>query len=257
MCVVRTVIRAPSGPVGKRQVLLTPARVALLHVELMCCYSWYSPMHAWRLCLRLACPCSPDRCFPNQRAAMASLRCFSMFILFAAISAASVLARGPDATSRGKDAALWLRKQLDDIGKDSGSDAGEVVEPIIDASVVAEAEGGIRKTLFSASSHFNIAASGSDTIDEQRIHERLRDAMRSPSVPGHPEGAKTRAAIAPCAPDFSRCPVGWSGPGPSCIAPSVYAGPCASRLDFTGLGDEQKFAIARYCGLMFACSNGV
>ena len=200
---------------------------------------------------------SVDGCVQTQRTAMAFLLCLSMFSLSFAVSAVSVAAHAPDAASRGKGAARLLRNELDNIGKDGGSGAGELVEPVIDASVSEQAEAGIRQTLFSANSHFSQASSGSDTVEEKRIHERLRDAMRSPSVLGHPQPASTRKAVAPCAPDLSRCPVEWSGPGTACIAPSGYAGPCARRLDFAGMGDEQKLAIARYCGLMFSCSNRV
>ena len=193
----------------------------------------------------------------TQCIAMASLLCLSMFSLFLSVSAVSVAAHAPDAASRGEGAARLLRKKLENTGNDSGSGAGEIVEPVIDASVSEQSEAGIRKTLFSASSHFSQASSESDTVEEKRIHERLLDAMRSPSVLGHPQPASTRKAVAPCAPDLSRCPVEWSGPGTACIAPSGYAGPCARRLDFAGMGDEQKLAIAMYCGLMFSCSNRV
>ena len=205
--------------------------------------------------LKVCCPSHVDRCVQTARIGMASLVRLSMFSLFCATFAASVVARAPDATARGKGAARLLRKELGEIGKDSGSGAGDVLEPVIDESGFAPAEGGVREALFSASSHFGRASSVSDTIEEQRIHERIRDAMRSPSVAGHPEHASTPETRAPCAPDFSRCPVDWNGSGPTCIAPSGYAGPCANRLDFAGMGDEQKLAIARYCGLMFACSN--
>ena len=166
-----------------------------------------------------------------------------------------MLERVPGATDRGRNMARLLRKELDDVAKDNGSGGGDVVEPVVDASGFAQGEEGIRKALFSASSHFNQAASGPDTTEEKRTHERLRDAMRSPSVPGHPERTSAREAGAACVPDFNRCPVDWNGPGPTCSAPSGYAGPCASRLDFAGMGDEQKVAIARYCGVSFACSN--
>ncbi|CAD7933936.1 unnamed protein product [Amoebophrya sp. A120] len=76
----------------------------------------------------------------------------------------------------------------------------------------------------------------------------LADALQSAAMA---EGVSLSAAQ--CGRNYAGCPQGWGAIGTECLSPVGYAGPCAKRVDFSGLTALERAVLADECGAVFPC----
>merc|ERR1712224_1133877 len=91
--------------------------------------------------------------------------------------------------------------------------------------------------------------------EEKALESELASALSLPATLGKPRTTALKVGADKCQPDLTQCPETFTKKGSVCSAPATYSGPCVSELNLTGMGVEQKLAIAQQCKLEFPCQG--
>eukprot|EP00411_Alexandrium_monilatum_P009463 CAMPEP_0175327388 /NCGR_PEP_ID=MMETSP0093-20121207/75015_1 /TAXON_ID=311494 /ORGANISM="Alexandrium monilatum, Strain CCMP3105" /LENGTH=496 /DNA_ID=CAMNT_0016624407 /DNA_START=58 /DNA_END=1549 /DNA_ORIENTATION=+ len=112
-----------------------------------------------------------------------------------------------------------------------------------------------KRHVLAAARSFDLASSRGGSSEEEVIRASLQAAVKMPAKVGRAVRGEEPAGGLECQPDLATCPELWDRRGGLCYASPSYTGPCAGRVDFFVMGDEQKMAFARYCDVRFRCQS--